>query len=45
MPKSGARYALEYRLRVMELVRAGRGPDDPAKEFEAPQSCKRADRR
>ena len=42
MPKSGARYALEYRLRMMELVRAGRSPDDLATEFEGPQSCKRA---
>jgi transposase len=34
MPKSHARYALEYRRRMVELVRAGRSPDDLAKEFE-----------
>jgi transposase len=34
MPKSHARYAPEYRRRMVELVRAGRRPDDLAKEFE-----------
>src|ERR1039458_8114198 len=34
MPKSHARYAPEYRRRMVELVRAGRSPDDLAKEFE-----------
>jgi transposase len=34
MPKSHARYAPEYRRRMMELVRAGRSPDELAKEFE-----------
>ena len=34
MPKSHARYAPEYRRRMAELVRAGRSPDDLAKEFE-----------
>jgi len=34
MPKSHARYAAEYRCRMVELVRAGRSPDDLAKEFE-----------
>ncbi len=34
MPKSHARYAPEYRRRIMELVRAGRSPEDLAKEFE-----------
>jgi len=34
MPKSHARYAPEYRCRMVELVRAGRSPDDLAKEFE-----------
>ncbi len=34
MPKSHARYAPEYRRRMGELVRAGRSPDDLAKEFE-----------
>lgn len=33
MPKSHARYAPEYRRRMV-LVRAGRGPDDLRKEFE-----------
>jgi transposase len=34
MPKSHARYAPEYRRRMIELVRAGRNPDELAKEFE-----------
>jgi transposase len=34
MPKSHARYASEYRRRRVELVRAGRSPDELAKEFE-----------
>ena len=34
MPKSHARYAPEYRRRMVELVRAGRSPDELAKEFE-----------
>jgi transposase len=34
MPKSHARYASEYRRRMVELVRAGRNPDELAKEFE-----------
>jgi len=34
MPKSHARYASEYRCRMVELVRAGRSPDELAKEFE-----------
>src|SRR5882757_5668780 len=34
MPKSHARYAPEYRRRMVELVRTGRSPDDLAKEFE-----------
>ena len=34
MPKSHARYASEYRRRMVELVRAGRSPDELAKEFE-----------
>ena len=33
MPKSHARYAPEYRRRIIELVRAGRNPDELAKEF------------
>ena len=34
MPKSHPRYAPEYRRRMVELVRAGRSPDELAKEFE-----------
>jgi transposase len=34
MPKSHARYTPEYRRRMIELVRAGRSPDELAKEFE-----------
>ena len=34
MAKSHARYSPEYRRRMVELVRAGRSPDDLAKEFE-----------
>src|SRR5260370_39012032 len=34
MPKSHARYAAEYRRRMVELVRTGRSPDDLAMEFE-----------
>ena len=34
MPKSHARYASEYRRRMIELVRAGRSPEELAKEFE-----------
>jgi transposase len=34
MPKRHARYAPEYRRRMVELVRAGPSPDDLAKEFE-----------
>ena len=36
MPKSHARYGSEYRRRMVELVRAGRSPDELAKEFEPP---------
>jgi hypothetical protein len=35
MPKSHARYAPEYRRRMIELVRAGRSPDELAKEVRA----------
>ena len=34
MPKSHVRYTPEYRRRMIELVRAGRSPDELAKEFE-----------
>jgi transposase len=35
MPKSHHPYPPEYRRRMVELVRAGRSPDELAKEFEA----------
>jgi len=34
MAKSRRAYPLEYRQRILELVRAGRSPDDLAGEFE-----------
>ena len=34
MPRTHPPYAPEYRRRMVELVRAGRSPDDLAKEFE-----------
>src|SRR5689334_22503083 len=34
MPKSHPQYAPEYRRRMVELARAGRSPDELAKEFE-----------
>lgn len=34
MPKSRPPYSLEFRQRMVELVRAGRNPDELAKEFE-----------
>jgi transposase len=34
MPKSRRAYPLEYRQRILELVRAGRSPDSLAREFE-----------
>src|SRR5271170_855588 len=34
MPKSHAHYAPEYRRRMIEPVRAGRSPEELAKEFE-----------
>ncbi len=34
MPKSHAQCAAEYRRRMIELVRAGRRPEELAKEFE-----------
>jgi len=34
MPKSHPPYPPEYRRRMVELVRAGRGPEDLAREFE-----------
>ena len=34
MPKSHPPYPPEYRRRMVELVRAGRGPEELAREFE-----------
>lgn len=34
MPGSGRRYPLEFRRRIVELVRAGRSPEQLAREFE-----------
>ena len=34
MPKSRAPYAPEFRRQMVDLVRAGRDPDDLAREFE-----------
>jgi transposase len=34
MPKSRPPYPLEFRQRMVELVRAGRNPDELAEEFE-----------
>ncbi len=34
MPKTRAPYAPEFRRQMVELVRAGRDPDDLAREFE-----------
>ena len=34
MPRSHPPYPLEFRNQILELVRAGRTPEDLAKEFE-----------
>ena len=39
MPKSRRPYPLEYRERMMELVRSGRSPESLAKEFEPTAQC------
>ena len=39
MSKSRRPYPLEYRQRVIELVRAGRSPEELAKEFEPTAQC------
>ena len=39
MPKSRRPYPLEYRERVIELVRSGRSPESLAKEFEPTAQC------
>jgi transposase len=39
MPKSRRPYPLEFRHRMMELVRAGRSPESLAREFEPSAQC------
>jgi len=39
MPKSRRPYPLEYRQRMIELVRAGRSPESLAQEFEPTAQC------
>jgi len=39
MAKSRRPYPLEYRRRIVELVRAGRSPSDLAREFEPTAQC------
>jgi transposase len=39
MPKSRRPYPLEYRQRIIELVRAGRSPESLAQEFEPTAPC------
>jgi transposase len=39
MPKSRRPYPLEYRQRIIELVRAGRSPESLAQEFEPTAQC------
>jgi len=39
MPKSHRPYPLEYRRRIIELVRAGRSPESLAREFEPTAQC------
>jgi transposase len=39
MPKSHRAYPLEYRQRIIELVRAGRSPESIAREFEPSAQC------
>jgi len=39
MPKSHRPYPLEYRQRIIELVRAGRSPESLAREFEPTAQC------
>ena len=39
MPKSRPPHAAEYRRRIIELERAGRGVDELAREFEPPASA------
>jgi transposase len=39
MPKSRRAYPLEYRQRIVELVRAGRSPESVARESEPTAQC------
>ena len=39
MPKSRRPYPLEYRQRMIDLVRAGRSPEAIAREFEPTAQC------
>src|SRR3970040_1661510 len=39
MPKSHRPYPLEYRERIIELVRSGRSPESLAREFEPSGQC------
>ena len=39
MAKSRGPYPLEYRQRIIELVRAGRSPGSLAREFEPTEQC------
>jgi transposase len=39
MAKSRRAYPLEYRQRIIELVRAGRSPESVAREFEPTAQC------
>jgi transposase len=39
MPKSRRAYPLEYRQRIIDLVRSGRSPGSIAREFEPTAQC------
>lgn len=39
MPKTHRPYPLEYRERIIDLVRAGRSPESLAREFEPSAQC------
>ena len=39
MPRTRRPYPLEYRQRIIELVRAGRSPESIAREFEPTAQC------
>ena len=39
MPKSRRPYPLEYRQRIIELVRGGRSPESLAREYEPTAQC------